>query len=140
MLQQYEHYFVDAPKLRMASYAISRIAKSGKRKLGVDYEKLRRILGHVPMEVVEQTIKNSTQLASRNAEMPIHRQFKTKFSALRLNKPPTFKPPGQPRETDPTPKHWNLRPARRQGQNGNSKREIPAKTQRKKLFPVRQHH
>jgi hypothetical protein len=62
--ETYEHYFGNAPKLPMASYAISRIAKSGKRKLGIDYEKLRRILGHVPMEVVEQIIQHSTQLAS----------------------------------------------------------------------------
>ena len=38
------------------------------------------------MEVVEQTILHSTQLSSRNAEMPIRQRFKTKFSALRLNR------------------------------------------------------
>jgi hypothetical protein len=67
--ETYERYFADAPKLCTASYAVSRVAKSGKRKLGIDYEKLRCILGHVPMEVVEQTIIHSTQLASQNAEM-----------------------------------------------------------------------
>jgi hypothetical protein len=38
------------------------------------------------MEVVEEIIQNTTQLAGRNAEMPIHRRFKTKFSALRLKR------------------------------------------------------
>jgi hypothetical protein len=82
----HKHFFDKAPRVRTVGYATSRAAKSGKRKLDVDYERLRRILGLVPMEVVEKTIQNTMQLAGRNAEMPIHRCFKTKFSALRLKR------------------------------------------------------
>jgi hypothetical protein len=37
----HEHYFDEAPRVRTVNYATSRAAKSGKRKLDVNYERLR---------------------------------------------------------------------------------------------------
>jgi hypothetical protein len=63
--ETFENFFNEITMIRTASYVTSRAAKSGKRKLGVDYEQLRCILGHVPMEVVEQTSHPAYHAARR---------------------------------------------------------------------------
>ncbi|EEC42861.1 predicted protein [Phaeodactylum tricornutum CCAP 1055/1] len=72
--------------VREIKYATARVSKSSPRDLDVDRDKLRRILGHVPMEVVDRTLEATTQLAERSGKMPLHRRFKTKFEQLRYRR------------------------------------------------------
>ena len=57
-------------------------AFSGKRKLDIPDDVIRRRFGNVPKEVVDETLNHTTQLAKRCGEMPLHRRFKTKFTQL----------------------------------------------------------
>ncbi|EEC45492.1 predicted protein [Phaeodactylum tricornutum CCAP 1055/1] len=72
--------------VREIKYATIGASISSPRVLDVDRDKLRRILGHVPMEVVERTLTATTQLAERTGEMPLHRRYKTKFEQLRYRR------------------------------------------------------
>ena len=61
-------------------------AFSGKRKLDISTDDIRRRFGNVPREVIEETIAHTTQLAERCGEMPLTRRYKTKFAQLRYRR------------------------------------------------------
>ena len=54
--------------------------------LDIPEDVIRRRLGNIPLEVAQQTLNNTTQLASRSAEMPLHRRYKTHFEQLRYRR------------------------------------------------------
>ena len=61
-------------------------AFTGQRKLDIPMHVIRRRFGNIPQEVVEATLRNTTQLAERCGEMPLHRRYKTKFAQLRYRR------------------------------------------------------
>ena len=61
-------------------------AFTGRRQLDIPMHDIRRRFGNVPQEVVEATLLNTTQLAERCGEMPLHRRYKTKFAQLRYRR------------------------------------------------------
>jgi len=74
---------------RAAKIHVKKSVHLGPKKATIapqDWEKMRRCLSHLPMQVVQKTFDITTQLAKVDIRLPLKRHYKSRFPGANVNR------------------------------------------------------